>query len=116
MNENIAFYLDTDKDFANFNAICRETHEAIQSRRFSAWRTRWKQKYDLPPGRTGRWLRAEYMQRRMYLYTKAFRNGHGAAEKNCIKTLKQLVTGKCEFSSVALTCFINCAFVSSHLV
>ena len=98
VNENIASFLDTDKDFANFNAICRETHDTIQSHRCGAWRAQWKQEYDLPLGMTGSQLKAQYQERRMYLYTKAFRDGLADAEMNCIRVLKQLVIGKCDYS------------------
>lgn len=94
VNENIASFLDTDRDFANFNAICRETRSAIQSHRCGAWRAQWRQEYDLPSEMTGLQIKAEYQRRRMCLYTKAFNMGKETAEANCIAVLKQLVIGK----------------------
>ena len=65
---------------------------------------------------TGQQLRAEYMKRRMYLYTKAFKNGVEPAERNCIKTLKQLVIGKCDYGFFALTSITLCTFVRSQSI
>ncbi len=39
-------------------------------------------------------LKTEYMRRRMFLYTKAFNKGFGAAERNCIAVLRQLIIGE----------------------
>lgn len=94
VNENIASFLDTDKDFANFNAICLGTRNTIQSHRCGAWRAQWKQEYDLPLGMTGLQIKAEYQRRRMVLHTRVFHMGTTTAEKNCIATLKQLIIGK----------------------
>lgn len=94
VNENIASYLDTVRDFANFNAICRETRDAIQSHRCGAWRAQFRQEYDLPPGMTGPQIKAEYQRRRMCLHTKRFDMGRSTAEANCIAVLKRLIIGE----------------------
>ena len=55
-------------------------------------------KYDLLPGRLGKEIMIEYMERRMILWKGArlgFRKGHSPAEVRCMEVLRDLITGKC---------------------
>ncbi|KAI8936507.1 hypothetical protein NX059_006912 [Plenodomus lindquistii] len=63
LNKAIAHELVTDKDIATYRLICRATNHAVDADNRSFWRTRFRERFVLPEGKSNSELRDLYQRR-----------------------------------------------------
>lgn len=96
LNQGIARYLESDKDFVAFRATCRGARNAIDADNGSFWRAVFREKFALRQGRTNKDLRRTY-QRRMKLLRRGtgydFYWGHSKREQDVVEVLQDIIVG-----------------------
>ncbi|EPS34098.1 hypothetical protein PDE_09060 [Penicillium oxalicum 114-2] len=65
--QHIASFLTSDQDLGNFGLACRAINDRVLGSASSVWRTRFQDRYDLPPGKTNAELGFEYRVRALVL-------------------------------------------------
>ncbi|OAK98834.1 hypothetical protein IQ06DRAFT_327330 [Phaeosphaeriaceae sp. SRC1lsM3a] len=94
LNQGIARYLESDKDFVAFRATCRGARNAIDADNGSFWRAVFREKFALRQGRTNKDLRRTY-QRRMKLLRRGtgydFYWGHSKREQDVVEVLQDII-------------------------
>ncbi|KAK4697460.1 hypothetical protein P7C71_g612, partial [Lecanoromycetidae sp. Uapishka_2] len=93
INENIASYLDHDRDVNNFGFTCKTTYAAVNEHRCGLWRKLWKKRYDLPPGKSGVEIMMQYKVRSRFLRKRIpnFVMGQEFTELRAIDRLRELI-------------------------
>ncbi|KAF2495820.1 hypothetical protein BU16DRAFT_560682 [Lophium mytilinum] len=95
LNQEIAHYIDSDKDLCAFAATCQETRNAVQSDGGSFWNRRFRSRFALEPGRhDNEVLRKKYQRRRKWLRRMSsisFKYGHGKREVKSMAVITELI-------------------------
>ena len=96
MHWEVASYLDSDRDLANYSQVCRSTYYAIEEPSKNFWRHRFLKTYDPPTHSVSAdILQQKYKQRSAILRKSVyFRNGDTRDEKTILQVLRELVKGK----------------------
>ena len=95
LNEQIATFLDTDREVCNFRRICHATDAAVEAYRCGVWRDRFARRYDMPE-KVGGWQISMIYKIRSKLLRKSakFVMGHDPREIRCMEILRDLIVGE----------------------
>lgn len=97
LNEQIATFLDTDREVCNFRRICHATNAAVETYRCGVWRDRYARRYDMPEKVGGRTISIIYKIRSKLLRKSAkFVMGQHPREIRCMEILRDLIVGERE--------------------
>ncbi|KAI9748852.1 MAG: hypothetical protein M1835_007090 [Candelina submexicana] len=90
LHQQIAIYIESDKDLCAFTLACRQTHAAVLSP--GVWRKRFARRYDPPLGKSNHELKQTYQWRaRVLAQGTIFRDGHGPRETRCLELIRDLI-------------------------
>ncbi|KAL8653959.1 MAG: hypothetical protein Q9226_003629 [Calogaya cf. arnoldii] len=89
--QEIAVYLP-DKDLKSFSLVQRAARDAVIPANAGHWRQRFRDQYDLPPGKSPAAIKKEYTFRRCYLTHRIrLKYGQSSDEIACLQAIRQLI-------------------------
>ncbi|KAL8983361.1 MAG: hypothetical protein Q9205_002385 [Flavoplaca limonia] len=89
--QEIAVYLP-DKDLKSFSLVQRAARDAVIPANAGHWRQRFRDQYDLPPGKSPAATKEDYILRRCFLTHQIhFKYGQSLDEVACLKAIRQLI-------------------------
>ncbi|KAH7114224.1 hypothetical protein B0J11DRAFT_496496 [Dendryphion nanum] len=95
LNQLVAHNLDLDSDIIHFGLACKEAHNAIWQDRYSFWRIRFREKYDLPQDMVDNRAIVILYRDRAWIFNKGitvkFEYGRTRKEIKVIEALKGLI-------------------------
>ena len=96
MLENIATFLPSDEDLANFMRSCTEANFALLSGRSGIWRSRFADTYDLPSGMFPSMVFTTYITRQKKIREAdfTFHIGFNCKEMAMARMMRELINGK----------------------
>ncbi|KAJ9198493.1 hypothetical protein DTO021D3_5164 [Paecilomyces variotii] len=90
--EDIAFLLEDDKDLINLSLTCTSLNAILLSTTSSIWRRRFKEKYDLPRGKSSAQIKFEYQTRSIVLsQAVSFKDGESGQQKLWLEVIQLLL-------------------------
>jgi len=90
--QRIASLMATDRDVTTLSQTCKEINGRVMAPDSSIWRTRFKEKYDLPGDRTSSELKPEYQSRAIVLPRKLdFKQAENPQQKIWLEVIQTMV-------------------------
>lgn len=84
-----------DKDLKSFSLVQRAARDAVIPANAGHWRQRFKDQYDLPPGKSPASIKEDYILRRCFLTHRIhLKYGQSPDEIACLKAIRQLILGE----------------------
>ena len=96
MLENVALFLPSDEDLANFMDSCDEVRSALLTSRSGIWRSRYADCFDVPKGMSPSSIFANYISRKGVLRKAdfTFHMGFDSKETRMVLLMIDLINGK----------------------
>ncbi|KAF2761678.1 hypothetical protein EJ05DRAFT_181587 [Pseudovirgaria hyperparasitica] len=94
LNQGIASFIADDRDLCAFRSICSATRNAIDGDKFSFWRSRFREHFDLVKGVEAEKLRRRYQHRMRHMRhndTTRFSKGSERQSKSLLNIVKDLI-------------------------
>ncbi|KAI4221199.1 MAG: hypothetical protein LQ349_007902 [Xanthoria aureola] len=89
--QEIAVYLP-DKDLKSFSLVQRAARDAVVPANAGHWRQRFRDQYDLPPGKSPAAIKEDYILRKRFLAHRIrLKYGQSPDEVACLKAIRQLI-------------------------
>jgi hypothetical protein len=90
--QSIASIMPTDRDVSLLSRTCKEMHSRLMATESSIWRTRFKERYDMPPDRKSEELKPEYQTRAIVLPIRLdFRNPENDQQRIWLEVIQTMV-------------------------
>ena len=94
LNEQIAYYIETDQTLCAFASVCRATHAAVNAVNSGLWKRFFNEVYDPTDDQGSRSLKRKYQaRRRMAHRCMKFIKGNTKDELLCLYILRDLING-----------------------
>ncbi|KAL8919617.1 MAG: hypothetical protein Q9172_004894 [Xanthocarpia lactea] len=89
--QEVVVYLP-DNDLNSFSLVQRAARDAVIPANARHWRQRFRDQFDLPPGKSPAAIKEDYTYRKRYLtHLIHFKYGYSADERACLKAVRQLI-------------------------